>query len=168
MNCSNNKGVATALLLVIVLVLVGCSRGPIGSEARLGPPSSLQETRMALQSGVRPSSPNCLRNTTKQSLQFELQTGSAMSDDSDDWQRWILPPGRMLHLGLHTRAEIRFVSVPVISTATIPGNSGALVHYQLDLAPPVRHDLPSRTCLHEFRPRPNGMLDLFLNSAILG
>ncbi len=161
MSCSNRKGSTPVIIAALLLIVVGCSRGPIGADARLGQPSSLTETRRALATSEAVFSPACLRNTTGHSIQFEMKT------DASDWQRWILPPGRILQFGDHSTAEIRFVSVPVVAKSSVPGNAGALVHYQLDLDPPLREILPSRSCLHAFRPRPNGMLDLFLNSEFL-
>ena len=153
------------MIMIVLLVLANCSRGPLGADARLGKPTSLEETRQALRSSKPAPSPNCLRNTTRQSIQFEIQTGTDPLPSG--WQRWILPPGQVMHLGDHQRAEIRFVSVPVGPDREMPGNSAALVHYQLDLVPPLQEVRPAKACLHEFRPRSNGMLDLFLNSDLV-
>lgn len=149
----------TIPLILVTMILASCAKGPIGSDARLGKPNSLTETRRALADNHPPGSPHCLRNTTTHSIQFEM-----LATAEDEWQRWILPPGQVMLLDRQLDPEIRFVSVSVATGTTMPGNEARLVHYRLDPDPPLREVMPIRDCLHEFRPRPNGMLDLFLNS----
>lgn len=149
----------TMPLILAAMVLSSCAKGPIGADARLGKPESVAETRQALAAIHQPGSPHCLRNRTGHSIQFEM-----LATPGDEWQRWILPPGRVMRLDRKLEPEIRFVSVPVATGATMPGNEARLVHYRLDPDPPLGEVMSERDCLHEFRPRMNGMLDLFLNS----
>lgn len=146
-------------LMVAAMVLSSCAKGPIGADTRLGPPGSFAETRKALINQHQTGVPHCLRNRTGHSVQFEMRT-----TPEAEWQRWILPSGRIMQVNRRLEPEIRFVSVPVAGKSPMPGNEARLVHYRLDPDPPLGEVLPERACLHEFRPRTNGMLDLFLNS----
>lgn len=149
-------------VLLTGMVLSSCAKGPIGADARLGKPESLEQTRKALASQKTARSPHCLRNRTSHSIQFEL-----LASTDGEWHRWILPPGQVMHLGQGSRPELRFVAVPVAPKSAMPGNEARLVHYRLDTNPPLREVIPELSCLHEFRPRSNGMLDLFLNSDLV-
>lgn len=136
--------------MVFVLILMGCSRGPEGAQARLAVPLATPETDRALMAeGGTPSS-HCLRNGTGHPLQFEFNTGSG-------WTRWLLPPGAQLQFEGLEEAEIRFVSTNLVRNSG-PGNAGALAHYRLSLDAPYDS---SPACRFEFRPRSDGMLDLF-------
>ena len=59
MVCFNRKDVdfPVRALLIALLVLAGCSKGPIGNDARLGEPTSLRETRQALRSSAQELAP---------------------------------------------------------------------------------------------------------------
>ena len=148
--------------IVILTTLIACSNRQHGA-VRIGSPANTGSSEAALASGQGTAVIPCITNRTPATVQFEVSTVKRR-----DWQRQLLSPGGRLLLPRGQRMiDIRFVSVR-IGDGMEPANQAGVAHYRVMLDRATRPGYPRPgACLHEFRVRPDGMLDLFLQTGQL-